>query len=234
MRTRNLIIAGLAGAAFVAGGFWAGTLGSPDGAEAVSDATAAEELTDEAAERSERARADRGDRGDRSPRWDPGYVAQQLGLDVEAFRESIVDGATIAEAAEAQGVGRDELVEAIVAEGSEAIDRAVENGRIDEDRAAELTEALTERVERFVDRTPANWRFVREHPVAAAGLTNAAEVIGIEAADLADALRDGQSVAEVAEANGVSRDELVSGLLEIAEERIERWVDRVPGENADG
>ncbi len=233
MRTRNLIIAGLAGLAFVAGGFWAGTLGSTDGAEALVADDAVGALDD--AEVTPLGMLDRNRaRGDRTPGWDPGEVAEDLGLDTEAFREAIGDGATIAEAAAAQGVERDELTDAIVAATEAAIDEAVEDGRIDAERAERMKERAAERADEAVDRSPADRRFVRNHPVAAAGLANAADLIGIEASDLADALRDGQSVAEVAAENEVSRDELVSGLLEIAEERIERWIDRVPGENAEG
>ncbi|MEX1287049.1 MAG: hypothetical protein AB1Z57_03835, partial [Acidimicrobiia bacterium] len=126
------------------------------------------------------------------------------------------------------------LTDAIIAASEAAIDEAVEDGRIDPERAETMAERVAERVDELVDRSPADRRVVRNHPVAAAGLAHAADVIGIEASDLADALADGQSVAEVAADNGVSRDELVSGLLEIAEERIEEWIDRVSGENAEG
>lgn len=235
MRTRNLIIAGLAGLAFVAGGFWAGTLGTTDGAEALvtDDAAVAD---DQGAPFGVLDRDRLGNPGVAHPGHGPRPgvvedVVEDLGLDTEAFREAIADGATLAEAAAEQGVDRTELTAAIVSASEAAIDEAVEDGRIDAERAAELKERVADRADDLVDRSPADRRFGRHHPVAAAGLANAAEVIGIEASELADALRDGQSVAEVAADNGVDRDELVSGLLEIAEERIETWIDRVPGED---
>lgn len=230
MSTRNIVIAVAVGLAFVAGGFFAGTLGSTDAATALDDGPTALLVADDETQ-AEDVGPGEGFRGHRHPghHLGLGEVADELGLDLEAMREAIADGATVAEAAEAQGVATDDLVAALVAAGETAIDDAVENGRIDAERADELKDALTDRVTAFVESSPADRRFVRDHPVAAAGLRNAAEVIGIDASELADALRDGQSVAEVAEANGVSRDELVSGLLEIAEERIEEWIDRVPG-----
>ena len=49
-----------------------------------------------------------------------------------------------------------------------------------------------------------------------------AEIIGIEVDALREALQSGQTPAEVAEDNGVSRDELVSGLEEAMNERLDR------------
>jgi hypothetical protein len=239
MRTRNLIVATIAGIAFVAGGFWAGSLGSTAGAEALETGDAAVAPTDVEGAPFGALDQDRlgapGRHGHDGPRHDVvGEVVEDLDLDTEMFREAIADGATIAEAAAEQGVERDELVAAIVAAGEAAIDEAVEEGRIDPERAEQMRERLAERADVLVDRSPADRRFARNHPVGAAGLANAAEVIGIEAPDLADALRDGQTVAEVAADNGVGRDELVAGLLEVAEERIQTWIDRVPGEDAEG
>ena len=53
------------------------------------------------------------------------------------------------------------------------------------------------------------------------GLEAAAEAIGISQAELRAELDDGQSIADVAEANGVSADAVVDALVDAAEERIE-------------
>jgi hypothetical protein len=63
-----------------------------------------------------------------------------------------------------------------------------------------------------------------------ASLETAAETIGISVEDLRTQLRDGQSLAAIAEANGVSTETLVDALTEDARSRITEMVQRVPGE----
>lgn len=51
-----------------------------------------------------------------------------------------------------------------------------------------------------------------------------AEAIGIDADDLRSALRDGQTIAEVAEANGVTADAVVAALVAALEEHLDERV----------
>jgi hypothetical protein len=57
------------------------------------------------------------------------------------------------------------------------------------------------------------------------GLDAAAEAIGIDVEELSTALRDGQTIAEVAEENGVDSDEVVSAMVAAAEERLAQAVE---------
>jgi len=63
-----------------------------------------------------------------------------------------------------------------------------------------------------------------------ASLEVAASTIGISLEDLRTQLRDGQSLAAIAEANGVSTDTLVDALTNETRARITEMVQRVPGE----
>lgn len=60
-------------------------------------------------------------------------------------------------------------------------------------------------------------------------LEAAAEAIGLSVEDVRTGLRDGQSLAQIAEANGVGLDELVDRLTADARDRITEMVQRVPG-----
>ena len=80
-----------------------------------------------------------------------GSAAEALGLDEDALREQLADGATLAEVAEAQGVSTTELVDALVAAAGERIDQAVADGDLDEERAAELRADLEERITSAVE-----------------------------------------------------------------------------------
>jgi hypothetical protein len=57
------------------------------------------------------------------------------------------------------------------------------------------------------------------------GLDVLADAIGIDEADLRAALEDGQTPAEVAEANGVSRDDLVAALVDDINAHIDQAVE---------
>ena len=58
-----------------------------------------------------------------------------LGIDGEALRTQLRDGATLAEIAQAQGVEVQAVIDELVAEVTERVDNAVENGRIDQTEA---------------------------------------------------------------------------------------------------
>ncbi len=60
------------------------------------------------------------------------------------------------------------------------------------------------------------------------GLDVAAETIGISADDLLAALRDGQTIAEVAEANGVDPQDVTDAMVEQAKTRIEEQLAELP------
>ena len=79
-------------------------------------------------------------------------AAETIGIEPEELREALRDGQSIAEVAEANGVAPDAVVVALVDAGDAAIDEAVANGRMDEERAAELRENLPEHAQILVDR----------------------------------------------------------------------------------
>ncbi|MGI9539650.1 MAG: hypothetical protein ACR2N6_05820 [Miltoncostaeaceae bacterium] len=56
-------------------------------------------------------------------------------------------------------------------------------------------------------------------------LQAASEIVGVETDDLRDMLRDGQTLAEIAAANGVSEDALVSQLADRANEQLDQAVE---------
>lgn len=60
------------------------------------------------------------------------------------------------------------------------------------------------------------------------GLSTAAEVIGISVEDLVAALREGQTIAEVAQANGVDPQTVIDALVAEAEARITTFVNEGP------
>lgn len=134
----------------------AGAMFSPIGV-ASADTVADEETTEEAAstegsssERSEEKAAKKAERKE--------AIAGILGITVEELEAGREDGQTLAELAEANGVDRDTLVSSMVELAEARIDEAVADGKIDEEKAAELREGLAEKVESKIDRVKGEGR----------------------------------------------------------------------------
>ena len=225
MRVRTVALATLAGAALVTGSFFAGALASPQGASATDrpePAAVSHAWTADESPGPIRA-LDRHARIGLPLMAELARVADDLDLDLGEFRAAVAGGATIGEAATAQGVDPANLVAALVEVGEASIARAEERGRLDAGRAAELRERLEERVAELVEGSLPQPGPIDHRPRAWLGVV--AEVIGIDVTDLLEALREGKSVAEIADEQGVDRETLVDGLVDSARGRIEAWVD---------
>lgn len=95
------------------------------------------------------ARPERGNRGNRG-----GEVLEELGLTVEDIQAGREAGQTLAETAAASGVSEADLVSALVAQATERAETALEEGRIDADRAAEVLDGLDDRITERVNAEP--------------------------------------------------------------------------------
>lgn len=97
-----------------------------------------------------------------------------------------------------------------VAPLSDALDELVEEGVISQEQADAVEEKLRETF---------GGRLGRGHRLHH-GLEEAAEVIGVDAEQLAEQLADGATLAEVAEANGADPADVIDALVANAEERL--------------
>ncbi|GEM_PF-6935596 len=151
--------------------------------------------------------------GHRGPRLF-GAVAEAMGIEASELKDALESGQTVADVAAANGVDIDQIIADLVAEAQV---RADENGFENFD-AAQLTERLTAAANGegdFGRRGPGHHRGAR-------GSSEAVEtLLGLEGEDIRDALREGQTLAEVAEGQGVSLDDLVSTIVDDIENRIE-------------
>jgi hypothetical protein len=149
-------------------------------------------------------------------------LAEAIGISTDDLRAALRDGQTLAEVAEANDVDPQQLVDLLVANGTERLDAAVAAGRVDQatadERKASLPDRAADLVNGELDRHP------HRHPGRAAAIRTAAEAIGIDADELRTALRDGQTIAQVAEANGVDPQDVIDALVAQATERITKAV----------
>ena len=84
----------------------------------------------------------------------PVVVLSELsGLSVEEIREQRVEGTSLDDIGEANGVSKDDYVDELVTRATAAIDAMVEAGRLSEDRAQTIKDGLADRVESLVTDT---------------------------------------------------------------------------------
>lgn len=142
-------------------------------------------------------------------------AAEALGISEDELRAALADGQSIAQVAEQQGVEVQTVIDALVANATE---------RLDEIEAA-LPEHMTDLVNRtgwgdHDGRGPGEGRHARR----LLGLETAADAIGISEDELRTALRDGSTLAEVAEANDVDVQTVIDALVAEATDRIDQAV----------
>ncbi|GJM39263.1 MAG: hypothetical protein DHS20C19_26300 [Acidimicrobiales bacterium] len=93
----------------------------------------------------------RGPRGHGGPRGFGADLGEILGLDSAEIREALVDGTSLADLAASQGVDSQDLVDAIVAATEERVNGAVEDERIDQEKADEILAGAEEKAEGIVN-----------------------------------------------------------------------------------
>ena len=102
----------------------------------------------------------------------------------------------------------------------EALDGLVSLGVLTQEQADTVFDTLMETLSSG-DRPGGN-RPGGRHGSGGAALGTAAEAIGIEVEDLREAVRDGSTIAEIAEENGVDPQQVIDALVAQANERIDQ------------
>lgn len=119
-------------------------------------------------------------------------------------------GTFLAKVAEKLGVSEDELKDAIDEARVETIDEAVAEGRLTEEQAERLKEHTWDGGFLFGGPLPGMKRQLGLHFYS---LEAAVEVLGITRDDLSEQAKDGKSLAEIAESQGMSVEDFQAALL---------------------
>ncbi len=167
-------------------------------------------------------------------------LAELVGTDTDGLKSALADGQTLADIAEANDVEPQTVIDALTTKANERIDAAVESGKLSEaDAEAKRTEAaerITERVNSGASLDKADSGRAGKHnrqgrlgrlakQAMSAKLTELAELVGTDADGLKSALADGQTLAEIAEANDVEPQTVIDALTTKANERIDAAVE---------
>jgi hypothetical protein len=132
--------------------------------------------------------------------------------------------AIVADAAEQLGVEASELDAALTKALQNQVDAAVADGRLTEEQGEELKERIAAGDVPLVGLGPGGGPGGHGHHVL--DLSAAADFLGLTESEVRTALHeDGQTLAEVAEAEGKSVDGLVAALVSAARERLDQAVE---------
>jgi lipoate-protein ligase A len=130
----------------------------------------------------------------------------------------------IAETAERLGITPEELTAAMTEAQFEIIEDKVVEGALTEEQATKLKE----RIEEYGPLSVIGLKHRVGHRAICLGarlvVVSAAEVLGKEPAEVAEAVKSGESLAEQAEAQGVSVDDFTAALLDAVKAKLDEKV----------
>ena len=159
-------------------------------------------------------------------------IADLIGVDVESLRDRLRSGGTLAEVATENGVEPSAVIDLMVANANARIDQAVADERVDADEADERRAEAEERATTLVNegRPERPGREARQESAQ-----EMADLIGVDVDALREWLRNGGTLAEIAEQNGVDPAVVVDHIVENMTERIDQAVEngRIAAENVD-
>jgi hypothetical protein len=147
-------------------------------------------------------------------------AARALNLSVEDLRERLRDGRTLAQVAQEQNVDAQTVIDAMVADATARIDEKVQEGDLTTEEANERKANLEERIARLVNEGPQRGGPRGHGPK----LDSAAQALGMSAEDLREQLRDGKTIAQVAQERNVDAQRVIDAMVAEANARIDEKV----------
>ena len=152
-----------------------------------------------------------------------------LKLDEQALKEKREAGQTLAEVAEAQGVTRQQLIDFLTEQHATQLAQAVKDGKLNQEQADKMKASFPQMVEQMIDAKGKDKFFVQGGPRMVFGfheLDNAEllSLLKLEKQAFYDRSAAGQSLAEIAEAQGVTRQQLIDFLTKQNETRLAQGV----------
>ena len=171
----------------------------------------------------------RGGRGQRGPSIEA--LAEALSMTVQELHEALSGGQTIADVAEAQGIALEDVVDALIDTARAQF----------EERIVQMEEHLLEAFESGQGFGGGMGRGGPRGQGRQGGQARGpqpevlAEALGLTVEELHEALSDGQTVAEVAQAQGIALQDVADALVAAQSEHLQQAVDdgRITQEQAD-
>jgi uncharacterized protein YidB (DUF937 family) len=141
-------------------------------------------------------------------------MAKSLGMEAADLQTELQNGKTVAELAKEKGVSTDTIVNDVVAAYKTSLDLAVTNGDLTQTQADAILEAVRAFAPTVLERS-----FASNHPMAAI-----AKTLGMTQTELMTAMRDGKTIAELAQEKGVSTEAIVNAIVAAQKEMLDQAV----------
>ncbi len=151
-------------------------------------------------------------------------LTELLAMSRAEFYQALVDGYTLDALLEAEGLTHDDFSEAYKILAEENVNQALEDGKITEEQAEKMLDKLSdddlgEQWLRRMDRKQIEQLMKRVQNFASA--ERIAPILGMDAAELKQALRGGDTLANVIENQGMDEQNVLGNLIAEAIEQVE-------------
>lgn len=165
-----------------------------------------------------------------------GNVVQEtaaiLGVEQSVITDALKEGTTLLQIAQERGLSEEDYLQKLVDVQTAAIDAQVTAGTLTQDQADQAKSGLSDRLKRQIENKGFG------HPGSGHGklpwgpLVNQealTEILGVTQEELAADIKAGKSLTEIAEAKGITKDQLVGKIKDRLTEHLNQWVDQKGG-----
>lgn len=158
-------------------------------------------------------------------------TAALLGVEQKAITDELKQGKTLAQIAQEKGLTEDDYLQKLVAAENQSIDSALSSGKITQDQADKKKSVLSDRLKKAIESTKPK---DGEHKGGVRGKGQfgpfgkpeaAAQILGITQDELKTELKAGKSLAEIAQAKGISEEDLISKLKDSLTDHLKKYVE---------
>ncbi|ULL19056.1 hypothetical protein DVH26_34280 [Paenibacillus sp. H1-7] len=156
-------------------------------------------------------------------------AATVIGVEQSVILDELKQGKTLAQIAqEKAGLSQEDLIAKLTAAETASIDEAVTAGKLTQEEATKKKEGIADRVKKMVENGMKFGQFdgFGKRPIGSmASPETLATVIGITKEQLTTELQAGKSLVEIAQANGITEDQLISKLKDSMTDTIKQFVE---------
>jgi hypothetical protein len=156
-------------------------------------------------------------------------AATTIGIEPKALGQEIKGGKSVADVAKSHNVDPQKVIDAIDSAAVKKVDEAVTAGKIDATRAATIKTKIPDRVTKLVNgelkgKGKAVAKVKARRQVRRDGVKLAASTIGVDTKTLVDAVKGGQTVADVARSHNVDPQKVIDAVTTAANTKVDTAV----------
>lgn len=148
-----------------------------------------------------------------------------LGVDDATLKQDFQSGQSLADIAASKNVSEQQVIDLLVNQESQRIDQAVTSGKLTQDQADQKKSKLADESKQRVENK-GGFGGGRGRGHKDGGLQDVATVLGTTTTDLQTQLKAGQTIAQIAQAQGIAESDLINQLLQKDKDRLTKMVEQ--------